>query len=104
MRIIVKLNRMLPVALLLFYEPDKIYKNRKYFLINGDNTIGSSPNSTVYLQDSTIPHTAAIIRIRNNLITLLKISDCSVEVLSNLFSRTKCFLPLGVEYTLQEGK
>lgn len=94
---------MKPKALLLLYEPKSLYKNRKYFLRQGTNILGSAPNCQLVLQG--MPDKCVNIRIINNLLTVTRLSPhCKVDVDSNLQRGIRCSLEIGLEYVLPQGK
>lgn len=89
----------------MVYEPNHLYRNRKYFLRQGNNLVGSGKGVQVRIEDKALGSVVANIRISNNLLTLARLSEESpVEVPSNLSAKAKCFLELGVEYVLAPEK
>lgn len=96
---------MIPEALILFYEPNHIYKNKKYLLSLGHNFIGSSPDSEILLDDKNMPQKAAAFKLRNDMLTLIRLDDMiTVIVESNLIPKKKVCLDKNIEYILVPDK
>jgi hypothetical protein len=67
----------------------------------GNNFIGSDPNSEIYIDDKSLPPQSATIRLRNDMLTLMRMDDMvNVVVESNLIPRKKICLDKNIEYVL----
>jgi hypothetical protein len=92
-------------ALLLLYEPRAVYKNRKFFLRQGSNVLGSGVGCELRLDMASLPQRCVDIRIVGGLLTVVRLSEhCKVEVESNLNKSVRCELRPNVEYVLPSGK